>query len=197
MKKFRIKLLIISFLSASIVCRAQSNYDKTTFNSRTHIELMVLPALVFNSVSLGISRHISEKREQAITLSSQFVYMGGNDPYFASATIRYNYNIYFAKPKRFNPYIPLWCGSRFMYFSGGEERSFSSQTIFYTVGTGIGLKCEFENGHKIRFELGVGGSMFSTRIPFKSSDFDLRTDSRVIALRAGVKYLIPIGRKRN
>ena len=197
MKNFRRAILTI-LLFASLFSNAQSTIDKTSFNSRKYAEVMILPTLFINSLSLGMSKHISEKREHAITLSAQLVVFGG-PPFYASVAARYNYNIYLTKNSHFRAYVPLWCGTRyFVATGGGEQESSAFQLLLYSVGTGLGLKYQFKNQHAIRFELGLGASLNTeSDIGESLTDFKLTNKNPVLpALRGGFKYLIPIGRSK-
>ncbi|MCC6372631.1 MAG: hypothetical protein IT236_16630 [Bacteroidia bacterium] len=187
--------MLSAILLNTNLTRAQQNYKPEEKLYRTHIEFMALPALMFNSITFGVSKHTSENREHVITLSAQSLFV--EPPIYGSLAARYNYNIYLNQECRFRAYVPMWCGARYLIASGGgESDALPYQVFLYTVGTGIGLKYEFKNQHKIRFELGVGASLYTESNQTRNlNGFAVQRGNPVIpAFRGGFKYLIPIGK---
>ncbi|HOZ88598.1 MAG TPA: hypothetical protein PL029_12615 [Bacteroidia bacterium] len=166
-------------------------------DARPHLELMVVPALFYNSVSVGVSKNTSQNIEQALTLSAFAIFIDG--PVFQSAALRYNYNIVITGGKKVSTYVPVWVGTRYLYNFGSKETEDipPSQNLFYSFGSGYGVKFTFKNQHKLRCETGLGFSMntvsnYLTKRAGTNS-FVLDTKSPVVpSLRLSIKYLIPL-----
>lgn len=198
MQKAVLRLLPVLLFLCTAQYKAQNHSLMERPNYKTHLEFMALPGLVFNSLSFGISKHQSEKREVAFTISSQVLFTGMS--FFTFLAARANYNVYLVKRHRFGFYLPLWYGSRYINYSGnGEETGNPYQLMLYTLGTGAGIKYEFRNQHKIRVETGLGASLVAENHVYGSlKNFKIADKNAVIpACRLGIKYLIPIGKTTN
>jgi len=193
-------LLIVLFSIVSIdFSFAQKPDAIAEQDKRFQAEFMIVPTLVYNSISLGLSKPISKNVEQAINFSTCLVIAGGA---FLSFALRYNYNITVTNRKKVTSYVPFWLGSRYLFHSeSGEEGSSPTESMFYSIGSGYGMKIFFRNKHTLRIEAGAGVALNTIRNyqaqESSSNSFAVDRNYPVLpSLRLSVRYLIPLGKSQ-
>lgn len=152
---------------------------------------MVVPTLVYNSVSLGYSHMVSDDEEHVINASAGVLFI--DHPYFSTA-VRYNFNRYTWHRKHTSLYLPFWLSSRYFNLSpNADTESPGSEVLLYTIGTGFGLKLAFAGRDRFRVELGGGASLYTDKDYRGKGFFSMPTKNPFIpALRLSIKYLFPV-----
>src|SRR5687768_13385825 len=112
MKNHFIAAALFSLVSMGFTF-AQKSDSIARPDKRAHVEAMIIPSLIYNSISLALSKPISENLEQAINFSAFAMLAEG--PWFHSFAIRYNYNITVSIRKKITTYIPFWLSSRYLF----------------------------------------------------------------------------------
>jgi hypothetical protein len=180
MKTYQKKWLIISIVGISILLfinapRAHAEEavmidDSLVYAaSRKGIEYFFLPALYFNSATIGFS-HKKNSLEHVYSASSYFG--GGFMP--TSFDIRFSYNINRYLNKNF--YLPIWLRVSNTRRDVGFEEGYFPHTLRFSIGSGIGVFSKIFSKNYIRSEIGAG---YSLNLTNASGDvFPYRTNFR-------------------
>lgn len=126
----------------------------------TYVEVSFLPALIYNSLSLGLSFNSSPKAEHSINLTGGFIPI----PEIAVGicALRYNYNLIVVKNEKRRNYVPFWVSSRYIVSPGYDELE-GSEILLGTLGSGYGWLFSLSRKHRFRLELGGGASVFAEK----------------------------------
>jgi hypothetical protein len=185
-------ILVWCLILSVITSAAYAQSDSNKIRSRPYFECMVVPAVIYNSASVGFSKMSSERAEHAIYYSGLIFFTYGR--YISSVALRYNYNLILSQKRKLTTYLPLWTAARFLDVPAIEEL-YPVQYFFYTVGTGYGAKFKIFGNQFIRAEAGIGVSIYQVRYPYsifnKMNTFNFPVRQFVPAARLSLRYMLP------
>lgn len=155
--RFFLTAITVLFASCSLLF-AQSSYNDSLYkrantNNRYSIDFFALPAIVYNSVTLGFNYQPNARIEHSVKLGAWILFAGAKP---TNVNVNYNLNIYY---KNKLSYFPIWFGLSNTIRDVGYEEGYYPNTLRPSVGIGYGRKLKLLKRLTVRLEAIAGASV--------------------------------------
>jgi len=172
----QILILLIVFVTInSFGNQRDSDSLNLLHHQKLKFEFFVLPAVLYNTIRIGLSYRHSNKVESLLTISS---HIDALYSFSFGTKIGYGFNTYLANHKW---YIPTWIDIRNVRRDVGYEEGYFPHKLKFSLGSGVGRVNQLSKNWKLRTELGFGvsslqtnskGGVFELTKNFKDYKFD-------------------------